>query len=242
MTSTDVFGAALFAWAKGDRTPEVIERDDGHVEEGAGPDGYLGGLDDWPAAEQRSIRLLRGRIVDAGCGAGRVSLVLQQKGFEVVGIDESPLAVRAARHLGVEDARHLSVESLTKEIEAYDSVLLYGNNVGMFESPERARRLLTAWARRARPGTRIFAESTNAFSGGAPIVDRAYYRRNKTLGLAPGTARFRIRFKASRGPKVTWLFVSQRELRQIVRGTGWVIDGVLADGLTEPYVAILERR
>ena len=242
MTRTDVFGAALLEWAHGGRTPEVIERDDGHVEEGAGPDGYLSSFDDWPAAERRSIALLRGRIVDAGCGAGRVSLLLQRRGFEVVGIDESPLAIRAAQHVGVAGATRMTVDGLTQEIETFDSVLLYGNNFGMFRTPERARRILASWARRATPGTRIFAESTNAFTGGAPIVDRAYYRRNKTLGLAPGTARFRILYKELRGPPLTWLFVSQREMRHIVRGTGWVIERVLSDGPTEPYVAVLERR
>jgi len=242
MTGTDAFGAALLDWVQGGSVPEVIERDDGHFEEGAGPDAYLSGFDGWPEAEKHSIRYLRGRVLDAGCGAGRVSLVLQQRGFEVIGIDESPLAIRAARHFGVADVRRTTVDQLTKEIETFDSVILYGNNFGLFRNPDRARRILTAWAKRASPGTRIFAESTNAYTGGAPIVDRRYYRRNKTLGLAPGTARFRVHFKEFRGPQLTWLFVSQREMRHIVRGTGWSMDHVLADSLTEPYVAVLERR
>jgi SAM-dependent methyltransferase len=242
MTGSDTFGAALLDWVRGGSAPEVIERDDGHVEEGAGPEAYLSGFVDWPAAERHSVKLMRGRILDAGCGAGRVSLVLQERGFEVVGIDESPLAIQAARHFGVADARRMTVDQLTKGIETFDSVLLYGNNFGLFRNPERARRILTAWATCAATGTRVFAESTNAYTGGAPIVDRHYYHRNKILGLAPGTARFRILFKESRGPQLTWLFVSQREMHHIVRGTGWSIEQVLTDGPTEPYVAVLERR
>ena len=242
MKGADAFGAALLDWVQGGGVPEVIERDDGYFEEGAGPDAYLSDFDGWPAAEKQSIRLLRGRILDAGCGAGRVSLVLQQRGFDVIGIDESPLAVRAARNFGVANARRMTVDQLTKEIETSDSILLYGNNFGLFRNPERARRILTAWATCATPGTRIFAESTNAYTGGAPIVDRTYYRRNKTLGLAPGTARFRVHYKELRGPQLTWLFVSQREMRRIVSGTGWAMEQVLTDGPTEPYVAVLERR
>ncbi len=237
-----MFGTALYDWVRGGRTPEVIERDDGYVEEGAGPDGYLSGFQDWPTPEKQSIRLMRGRIVDAGCGAGRVSLELQERGFDVVGIDESPLAVRAARHLGVANLKRMTVDGLTREIDAFDTVVLYGNNFGMFRTPDRARRLLTAWARRATAGTLIFAESTSAFAGGAPIVDRTYCRRNKERGLAPGTARFRISYEELKGPRMTWLFVSQREMRHIVAGTGWKIECILADGPTEPYVAVLERR
>ncbi len=242
LTTTDAFGAALLAWVGGETTPETIERDDGHVEEGAGPSGYLQPFDGWPRAERQSLRLLRGRVVDAGCGAGRVTSVLEQRGFEVVGIDASAKAVEAARRFGATDVRHMGVDQLTRAITGFDCVVLFGNNFGIFSTPERAHRLLAAWAARARPGTRIFAESTNAYAGGAPIMDRAYYRRNRALGRAVGTARFRFRFKALRGPMLSWLFVSQADLRRIVRGTGWTVPLVLSDGPMEPYVAVLERR
>ena len=32
------------------------------------------------------------------------------------------------------------------------------------------------------PGARILAESTNPYCGGAPAIDRAYYRMNKPMG------------------------------------------------------------
>ena len=120
-------------------------------------------------------------------------------------------------------------------------MILYGNNLGVFGRPERARRALSAWARSAAPGTRIFVESTNAYTGGAPIVNRRYYWRNKQRGLVPGATRYRIHYQDVRSPWLDWFFASQAELRRITRGTGWRLERVLSVGTAEPYVAILER-
>ncbi len=38
---SDVFGRALLDWAEGGTTPEVLEREDGFTQVGAGPDVYL---------------------------------------------------------------------------------------------------------------------------------------------------------------------------------------------------------
>jgi len=238
---SDAFGAALLDWVRGGSVPEVVEREDGKFEEGAGPDAYVTDLKGWPPAERKTIRHMRGRIVDVGCGAGRVSLELQRRGLDVTAIDDSQLAVRAAREFGVDDVRLMSLETLTHQIAAWDSVILYGNNFGLFRTPSRARQLLTRWARDATPGTRIFAESTNAYTGGAPIVDRAYYRRNRDRGDAPGAVRFRIHYRDLSSPLVQWLFVSQGEMRRIVRGTGWVVARTFSTGLTDPYVVMLEK-
>src|SRR5579863_990265 len=99
----DVFGKALWDWTQGGVTPEVLERDDGFMQEGAGPDVYLSKYSGWPAAERKATRSLRGRVLDVGCGAGRVSLELQRRGMEVVALDPSPLAARSARYRGVKE-------------------------------------------------------------------------------------------------------------------------------------------
>jgi len=42
-----------------------------------------------------------GKLLDVGCGVGTISLELQQKGFEVYGIDFSSVAVKKAREKGI---------------------------------------------------------------------------------------------------------------------------------------------
>jgi SAM-dependent methyltransferase len=240
-TTRDVFGQALLDWAQGGTTPEILERDDGFTQEGAGPDVYLAPFSHWPSAERKSIRLLRGKVLDVGCGAGRVALELQQRGIDVVSLDASPLAVRAARVRGVKDVWCMPIEEASAKMHAFDSLVMFGNNFGIFGTPTRARQLLTVLARNTRPETRIFTESTNAYFGGAPGFDRSYYRKNKESGAAPGQSRLRFHYEHAVGPWFNWLYVSRQEMRLLLRGTGWHQARVLGDGPVQPYVAILEK-
>ena len=88
----DAFGRALVDWARGGTDPEIYERDDGFLDIGAGPELFLAEYRNWPSSERQAMRFVRGRVVDVGCGAGRVALYLQHRGFDVVGLDSSPLA------------------------------------------------------------------------------------------------------------------------------------------------------
>jgi SAM-dependent methyltransferase len=237
----DVFGRALLEWATGDTTPEVLEREDGFTQVGAGPVVYLAQYSDWPSAERKSLRYVRGRVMDVGCGAGRVALELQQRGFDVVGLDSSPLASRAAELRGVNEVWSLSIAGVDQRLESFDSIVLFGNNFGIFETPARARQLLIRLARGTNPRARIFAESTSAYFGGAPAVERSYYRMNLARGRSPGQVTVRYHYGSLVGPWFRWLYVTQSELRAILVGTGWHIERVLSSHLSEPYVAILAK-
>ena len=238
---SDVFGHALSDWARGATDPEVFERDDGFTEPGVGHRLYLAPFRRWLPVERRAIGYVSGRVVDVGCAAGRVPLYLQQRGVDVVGVDSSPLAVRTARHRGVTAAWCLSAQALGTRIAAFDTIVLFGNNFGMFGTPDGLRRVLSSWARRTPPGARILAQSTNPYCGGAPALTRSYYFGNRARGLMPGQVRLRIRYRTRVGPWFSWLFVSRREMRLLLRGTGWRQSLVLGGAPDEPYVAVLEK-
>jgi len=237
----DAFGRALLDWARGGTDPEIIEREDGVVDVGAGHEVYLAGIRQWPSAERRAMRLVRGRVLDAGCGAGRVALHLQDLGHEVVGVDASPLAVRACRLRGLTQVRCEALDRLGDDVASFDTVVLFGNNFGVLGTPGRTRRLLAAWARCTGPGTRILAESTNPYCGGAPALDRAYYRRNLARGRMPGQVRVRTIYQRWATPWFEWLFVSRREMRTVLQGTGWHQARIVGTTPGEPYVAVLEK-
>ena len=235
----DAFGRALLDWVNGGTDPEIIERDDGFVDAGAGPEVYLAPVDEWPSCERQSLRYARGRVVDVGCGAGRVALELQARGFDVTGIDRSALAVRASRVRGVEHVRVQTLDQLTADLSGFDTVVLFGNNFGIFGTPERARARLEAWASHAPPGARILAESTDG--RGAPPWNRAYRQRNRARGRMPGQARLRIRYRDLATPWFDWLFVSRTEMRGLLRGTGWEVRRFVGPASSSLYVAVVEK-
>jgi len=237
----DAFGLALWDWARDGTDPEVYERDDGFIDVGAGNELFMATFQDWPAPERQALRYVRGRVIDVGCGGGRVALHLQQRGHDVVALDASPLAAKTTRLQGVKETWCGSVDSLTRRIDSFDTVVLYGNNFGIFGTPERIRRVLTAWATRMPPHARILAESTSPYGGGAPGIDRAYCGRNRERGLMAGQARLRVRYHDSATDWFWWLFVSRSEMKSLLRGTGWHQGPVLGSSPQDPYVAVLMK-
>lgn len=226
----DAFGQMLL-----DGTgPEIIERDDGFVE--AAKLVYFAPVARWPAVERRALRWARGRVLDAGLGAGRAALELQRRGRSVVGIDVSPGAVEVARRRGVRDVRLLAFEEVDDSIGRFDTIVMLGNNFGLFGSPSRAQRLL----RRLRPlAGRIVAASNDPYATGDP-AHLAYHARNGKRGRMSGQLRLRVRYRDLTGPWFDYLIVSPDEMATIVDGTGWRIRRLLQEGGSGYYVAVLE--
>ena len=77
---------------------------------------YLAPVRRWKAVERRALRYARGRVLDVGCGAGRVALELQVRGREVVAIDPSPGAGEVSRGRGVRDVRLLRLEDVDESL------------------------------------------------------------------------------------------------------------------------------
>jgi SAM-dependent methyltransferase len=97
----DAHGRLILDYFESGEGLEVVERDDGFIDaSGYGPAAYFAPYRRWPKAERAAMRLVRGRMLDVGCGAGRVALELQEHGHDVVGIDISPLALGVARRRG----------------------------------------------------------------------------------------------------------------------------------------------
>jgi SAM-dependent methyltransferase len=210
---------------------EIIERDDGYLD--AVKPVYFRPVAHWPAVERRALRWVRGRVLDAGVGAGRVALELQRRGRNVVGIDVSPGAVEVARGRGVRDVQQLALEDVNDSLGHFDTIAMFGNGFGLVGSPSRAKRLL----RRLRPlADRIVAASLDPATQDPAHL--AYQEQNRKRGRMPGQLRLRVRYRDLTGPWFDYLIVSPDEMATILEGTQWRIHRLLEGG-TGYYVAIL---
>lgn len=238
----DAYGHGVHDHLEGDAWVEVVERDDGAVSPDAGPAGYFAPHKDWPAWEKQAIRFVRGRVLDVGAGAGRLSLHLQSRGHSVVAIDNSPLAIEVCKRRGVKDARVVPFMRVSTRLGTFDTVAMFGNNFGLFGSPQRARWLLRRLKRLTSERGRIVAHSIDPYATTDPVHLR-YHNINRRRGRMPGQLRIRVRYKNYTTPWFDYLIVSPEEMLEIVKGTGWHIQRVIehrSPGM-HPYIAIIDK-
>jgi 2-polyprenyl-3-methyl-5-hydroxy-6-metoxy-1,4-benzoquinol methylase len=80
----DAFGQEMWAFYKGEEASEMVKRDDGYFDASPkGPAIYFSEYEDWDQIERRGMEFVKGKVLDIGCGAGRHSLYLQKRGFDV---------------------------------------------------------------------------------------------------------------------------------------------------------------
>ncbi len=235
----DGYGRLIHDHHRGLQRAEVIERDDGWFGVSTGAPAYFAPFAQWPPHERKAIRLARGRVLDVGCGAGRVALHLEPRGHEVVSIDRSPLAVATCRRRGVRDARVLPFTRVGPALGTFDTVVMFGNNFGLFGSRDRGRRLLLRLHRMTSPNARILAESNDPYATKDPD-HRRYQKQNRARGHMAGQLRMRVRSGRACTPWFDYLLVSPREMRGLVAGTGWRVARRI-DSKGSVHVGVLEK-
>ena len=236
----DAFGREIYDYFQTGEAVEIIEREDGFVDLSGGPTVYFSQYADWSAHVQKAMTYVQGRVLDVGCGAGRFALYLQEQGHDVVGIDNSPLAVDVCQKRGVKDARVLSVTQASKRrLGQFDSIIMMGNNFGLFGNPHRARWLLRRFYGMTGRNGRIIAESNDPNATDKPY-HLAYQKHNRQRGRLPGQLRLRVRYLNWIGEWFEYLIVSQAEMQAILAGTGWKVSRFI-ESESSMYVAIIEK-
>ncbi|MBI4092545.1 MAG: methyltransferase domain-containing protein [Candidatus Kerfeldbacteria bacterium] len=232
----DAFGHYLWDFHRKGPVPEIVERDDGYIK--GGGLNYFSTYRRWPTYLRRALRLVRGRVLDVGCGAGQHVLYLQSKGFQVIGIDTSPLAVKVSRLRGVRDVRKMSFYTMTFRKRTFDTVVMLGNNFGLFGIPRRMKPLLRSLARITTSRGRIIAECRDPYKTDDPDHLK-YHKINRARGRLSGQTRIRVRYRSFVGPWFDYLFVSKHEMKTLLKGTGWRVRTFLGNG--SQYCAVIEK-
>lgn len=181
--------------------------------------GYFEPPSAWHPIERDLFSAVTGRVLDTGCGVGRHTLALQERGHSVLAVDRSPGAVAVARERGVTDA---VVGDLRQPPgDEFETVVALGKQLGLGSSLADLRSTLAELAAATRPGGRLVADMDTLDRAG-PETDAAHL-------VQPGVAyrTFRVEYDELAGPWTDLLLVTPSGLRDAVSETPWTVDALV---------------
>ncbi|MEA3399481.1 MAG: hypothetical protein U9R00_03170 [Patescibacteria group bacterium] len=123
--------------------------------------------------------------------------------------------------------------------KTFDTVIMFGNNFGLFGSFKKAKILLKKFHKITSSNALILAESNDIYKTDDP-AHLSYHKFNKKRGRMPGQLRIRIRFKKYTGNWFDYLLVSKDQMKDILKGTGWKVRKFI-DSDKSIYIAIIEK-
>ncbi len=237
----DAYGQQLLALYKDPTVPELVERDDNWLKVSNYNAIYFSEYAKWHKKEKEALSLVKGKVLDVGCGAGRHALYFQNKGFDITGIDNSPGAIKVCKKRGLKKAKLVPIEKVdTFKPHSFDTVIMFGNNLSLLASYKKAKVLLKKLYRITTHNAQIIGEVRNPYMTDDPLHLR-YQERNRKRGRMAGQLRLRVRYLNLVGPWFDYLMMSPDELKRITRGTGWKISKIIKKTGNSVYFAVLSK-
>jgi len=233
----DIFGMIMDDATSGQEAKHEIERDDGYSHESFGSQ-YIAPFSEWNESEQLASAEVKGKILDIGCGAGRVALHFQERGHDVVGIDISQAAVDASRQRGLREVHLMSAENLDFPDGTFDTVILFGNNFGVLGDDEKIVAMLRDLRRMTKPDAVILAQTRDVADTDKP-EHLTYHEKNRSKGIPIGLVKIRLKYKGHLGDWWLLRMVNADEMSAMAEKAGWKL--VKTYGPRNLYVGVLRK-
>lgn len=238
----DAYGKQLLDEYLGNKkTSEIIERDDNLIGFGSDEGMYFTEYEQWSDLERQAIEKVRGKILDIGCGAARHSLYLQEKGFDVTGIDNSNGAIKVCKLRGLKKALVRPIAEIDKfPPDSFETILMLGNNFGLFGGRKNAKLILQKMAQITKANAQIIAGTLNPYQT-KDENHLQYHKLNRRRERMGGQIRMRVRYGKIIGEWFDYLFVSTSEMEELLFDTDWQIKEFLKSD--DPnYIAVIEKK
>lgn len=124
------------------------------------------------------------QVLDAGCGTGRMSIELAQRGFETVGVDLDPVMLDQARSKAPQLDWRLGDLSTIELGKSFDAIVLAGN-VMIYVTPGTEAATVTNLAAHLNPGGLFIAAFELTSPSWSTLTLGAYDQLTLGTGLTP---------------------------------------------------------
>ena len=231
----DLFGQAIYDYHF-NQNPEDLITETSISEADEMPVEYLfRTYKQMPKIEQKAMQLAKGKVLDAGCGAGSHSLYLQnEKNLEVKAIDISPKAIEVCLDRGIKNAEVINILDLKNE--KFDTIILLMNGIGIAQQLKKISIFLTQLKALLNPGGQILLDSSDIIymfdededSGKWIPSERDYY----------GEVSFTVAYKGENEIPFDWLYIDYNTLQNAAHANGLNCELVI-EGENFDYLAKL---
>lgn len=212
----DLFGRAILDYQT-NNAPQDLVTETSITEEDEMSVAYLfRKYTEMPPLEKKAMQLTKGKVLDAGCGAGSHSLYLQnEKKLDVTAIDISPTAIEACTLRGVKNA--LACNLLDFEGEKFDTIIMLMNGIGIIGKLKNISTFLQKLKSLLNPGGQVLLDSSDIIymfdedeDGGKWIPAGEYY----------GELIFTLHYKGETEIPFDWLYVDYNTLQNAAHANG----------------------
>ena len=233
----DIWGMAYLDVQAGQPKPVLMRRDDGLVTDLT--ELIRGYFDSPPPRQAELLERLTGRVLDVGCGVGRHTLWLQERGVQAVGIDGSPGAVAVAKARGCREVHLVTACELQFPDDSFDAAVLMGNGASLGGTIEGCKALFGCLAALVRLRGTLIAEGNDPLVTDNP-QHLAYHEANRRAGRPPGQVRVRMEYGGEVGEWFDLMLFEPDRLAETLEQAGWrVTERVMYQGMSN-YAIIAE--
>lgn len=210
----DLFGKALQDFNNNNYTEDLITSTNISGDDELPLPYLFRSYSEMPKLEQRALQLVKGNVLDVGCGSGSHSLYLQDQSIRVKAIDISKGAVAVAKKRGVKTVEH---KDLLDETETFDTILLLMNGTGIFQEVSQVAKYLNHLKSLLKPKGQILIDSSDIQymyeedDGGLWIDANANYY---------GELDYFLSYKGEEEAPMKWLYIDFERLKLACEGVG----------------------
>jgi len=181
--------------------------------------------------DKTALQAAKGRILDVGAGAGRHTLALQEKGYQVVALEADEDCASLCRLRGVEQVAPIPWQAFTAKGE-FDTTIALMNGLGLCGTHKELSTYLRWHCEVLDKGGKIIVD-TSSVAYLKPAIDKTR-RRDEVY--------FRFLYEGEVTEWFSWLFAEKAEAVRQLRRVGFINVICLFQEPTGRYLLTAEKK